>query len=197
MSYNQDIEKKQQPGYQPEPEIQHDIRNKPRIHPELFQRVDFTEDMIGFHGGSQKRAGVKLALWTWLSASVDALIIVSMSCFFVVAFSLLMKTSAAQIIKTILQDVSAIKLLGVSFLMSFWMYLIFMRVFNGATMGEWACQLRLGQPSQRTATNYVTKVLVRTTVIMLTGIIFLPLLSLIVKRDLAGELSGLKMYSLI
>lgn len=49
--------------------------------------VPFTNDIISgvdiieheailsnqFHGGSSKRSGLKLALWSWLSASIDGL----------------------------------------------------------------------------------------------------------------------------
>lgn len=75
--------------------------------------------------------------------------------------------------------------------------MIFLRGFNGATIGEWTCSLRLGQPWQRLQSGYILKVLLRTTLIMATGIVTLPLLSLLFKRDLAGDISGLKIYSLI
>jgi hypothetical protein len=71
-----------------------------------------------------------------------------------------------------------------------------MRVFNGATFGEQACALRLGQPTQRMQPGYIFKVILRTTLIMMTGVIPLPVLSLFFKRDLAGDVSGVKIYSL-
>lgn len=164
---------------------------------DIFQRLDFTENAVGFHGGSSKRTGVKLALWTWLSAAVDTLLMIAMSCFFVITFSFLMKTSAREVLQFLVQDMSLGKLFFGAFLCSFWMYMIFLRGFNGATIGEWTCSLRLGQPWQRLQSGYILKVLLRTTLIMATGIVTLPLLSLLFKRDLAGDISGLKIYSLI
>ncbi len=166
----------------------------PRI--DLFRRVDFTEDAVGFHGGSSKRTGIRLAMWTWLSAAVDTLMMIALSCFFVISFSLLMKNSAPDVLRYILKDLSLAKIFAGAFLFSFWMYMIFLRGFNGATIGEWTCSLRLGQPWQRMQSGYILKVLVRTTLIMATGIITLPILSLLLKRDIAGDISGVKIYSL-
>ena len=64
---------------------------------DIFRRLeiiesDFVSD-LSFHGGSQKRSGLKLALWTWFSATIDTLVLVSLSCFFIVLFSFLMKAS--------------------------------------------------------------------------------------------------------
>ena len=172
-------------------------KNTSRIRSELFKRIDFAEETVGFHGGSKKRTGTRLALWTWLSASVDALVMIGMSCFFILAFSFLMKTSMAYLIKYFYHNLNLIKLSTYSFCFSFCSYLVFMRVFNGATLGEWTCSLRLGQPVQRMQSNYILKVSLRTFLIVITGIIVLPILSLILKKDLAGEISGVKMYSLV
>lgn len=163
---------------------------------DLFRRVDFTEDAMGFHGGSSKRTGIRLAMWTWLSAAVDTLMMIALSCLFVISFSLLMRTSAREVLQFVLQDLSLAKLFGGAFLLSFWTYMIFLRGFNGATIGEWTCSLRLGQPWQRMQSGYILKVLVRTTLIMATGIITIPFLSLLLKRDIAGDISGVKIYSL-
>ena len=72
-----------------------------------------------------------------------------------------------------------------------------MRIFMGASLGEWTCQLRLGQPAQRMRASYYLRVIVRTTLILITGIITIPILSLILKRDLIGEVTGVRVYSLV
>lgn len=187
------------------PQIDRETPNKPQTphrqpsvpRTDLFRRVDFSDNATGFHGGSSKRTGIRLAMWTWLSAAVDTLMMIAMSCFFVIAFSLLMKTSARDVVQFVWQDITLTKLFIGAFLLSFWMYMIFLRSFNGATIGEWTCSLRLGQPWQRMQSGYILKVLARTTLIMATGIIAVPLISLLLKRDLAGEISGVKIYSLV
>ncbi|OFZ32065.1 MAG: hypothetical protein A2622_12235 [Bdellovibrionales bacterium RIFCSPHIGHO2_01_FULL_40_29] len=149
-----------------------------------------------FHNGSKKRSGLKLALWTWFSAGIDGLILVSMSCFFLVLSSFMMKASPQSMLSLFFKDQSFIFSMGILFVLSLWTYLIFMRAFIGASVGEWTCDLRLGEPLQRFQFSYVFKVIVRTTLILMTGVLVLPLISLILSRDLAGEISGLKIYSL-
>ncbi len=74
--------------------------------------------------------------------------------------------------------------------------MISIRSLLGFTIGEWACDLRLGQPHERLRNNYVIKVMLRSSLILLTGVVTLPVLSLLLGRDLAGVLSGLRLFSL-
>ncbi len=165
-----------------------------------FQSVDMLDSETaletGFHSGSSKRSGLRLALWTWFSATVDALVLVSLSCFFMVLFSFLMKTSPSSVVALFLKNQNLISILAMLFVVTVWSYLIFMRAFMGASIGEWACDLRLGEPVQRFRLSYLAKVVLRTTLIMISGIIVIPLLSVVFGRDLAGDISGLKIYSL-
>lgn len=149
-----------------------------------------------FNGGSSKRSGLKLAMWTWLSAFIDGLVLISIACFFTVSFSFLMKTSPGSIFTLFLKNQNLVSVVGFLLMLTIWTYLIFMRAFMGASIGEWACDLRLGQPVQRFKMSYLFKVIFRTTIIVLSGIIFIPILSLILSRDLAGDLCGLRIYSL-
>lgn len=173
-------------------------------------RVPFINDIYGgfdilegevtlstqFNGGSSKKSGLKLALWTWLSALIDGLVLISISCFFTVTFSFLMKTSPGSIVSLFLKNHNLISISAFLLMITIWTYLIFMRAFMGASVGEWACDLRLGEPVQRFKLSYLFKVILRTTVILASGIIFIPILSLILSRDLAGDLCGLRIYSL-
>lgn len=176
-------------------------RNQPaqpdRVEIDLFKRDDFfIEDHLAFQSGSQNRSGFKLALWSWMSASIDTLILISISCFSMIFFSILMKSPIREMLNLGSMESNTAKLFMISFLFSFWVYMVIMRIFMGASLGEWSCQLRLGQPIQRIKSSYILRVIARTTLILLTGVIILPILSLLLKRDIAGELSGLKIYSL-
>lgn len=172
----------------------------PTVRKDLFRRLEIIENDTdlgtGFRSGSQKRSGLKLAIWTWLSATIDALVLVSISSFFTLAFSFLMKTSPSSVVALFIKSQHPMLNLSLLFLLSAWSYLIFMRAFIGASIGEWTCDLRLGEPVQRFKVTYVLKVMFRTTLILATGVFILPLLSLIFRRDLAGDLSGVKIYSL-
>ena len=166
---------------------------------DIFKRLEMIEDAsthVGFHGGSKKRSGLKLALWTWLAAGLDALVLVSTSCFFILVFSFLMKANPNSMFGLFLKNQNSVMMLGILFIATLWTYLIFMRVFIGATLGEWTCGLRLGQPLERFHFSYLIKVTLRTTVVLASGIFIIPLISLLFSRDIAGDISGLKIYSL-
>jgi hypothetical protein len=169
------------------PEI---IRERPLERRHTFQkeylnRLDFIEQN-DFAGGSNSRKGLKLALWTWASAAVDHLIIMAATCVFLLIATLMLKSSLKNIGFSVVTIYSTISVI----------YFVLFRVFLGATCGEYSCSLRLGEPTERLKTNYSLKIFIRTISIMVTGIITLPLLSLISKKDIAGWISGVSIYSL-
>lgn len=158
--------------------------------------MNFT-DSTGFHGGpSARRKGYRLALWSWLASVIDGLILISASCIFITAFSLIMKSSLGALIGDVLNNQSKVMVFFEVFFVFAWIYMVSVRSLMGSTIGEWSCELRLGQPHERLQSSYVLKVALRSTLILLTGVITLPLLSLIFGRDVAGAASGLKLFSL-
>lgn len=78
---------------------------------------------------------------------------------------------------------------GVSFI-----YLTMNRVFLGYTPGEWAFDQRVGLPEDLDKATFSLKVLVRAVFIIATGFVLLPILSVLFNKDLAGSLSGAKLY---
>lgn len=186
------------PNYQPEVEKDKPSRiSDEAIQGNLFKRTDyFVDNSTDFQGGAQSRSGLQLAFWSWMSAFIDTLVLTSISCFSLIMFSFLMKTPAREVFRSISIEPTVAQMFLLSFLFSFWAYMIMMRVFMGASLGEWSCQLRLGQPIQRIKPGYTLRVMARTTVLLLTGVVVLPFLSLIFKRDLLGDLTGIRIYSL-
>ena len=163
----------------------------------LFKRDNyFLENKTDFRSGPQNRSGLNLTLWSWMSALIDSLVLTSISCFCLILFSFLIKTPMGEVFKVLSLEPSIKEMFAISFIFSFWVYLVTMRVFMGASLGEWSCQLRLGQPLQRIKPTYVLRVAARTTLLLITGVVTLPILSLIFKKDLLGELTGIHIYSL-
>ncbi len=72
-------------------------------------------------------------------------------------------------------------------------YLIVSRSFFSSTVGEWAFDLAIGRSSQRNSALYPFRILWRCMVMTLTGIFILPILGLIVRRDLLGILTRTRM----
>lgn len=74
-----------------------------------------------------------------------------------------------------------------------WMYLVLHRMGLGATTGEWVFDIRLGKPEQFNTASYLLKVSLRSLLIVATGFITIPLLSLIAGRDLLGRWLGVEL----
>lgn len=80
------------------------------------------------------------------------------------------------------------------FLFLTWIYLVVNRVFLGATPGEWVFDRRLGRTEQMGTFKFVGQVLARSTLVILTGLILIPLASLIMNKDLLGKWLGLELH---
>lgn len=154
------------------------------------------EQGTGFHGGPSRRKGARLALWSWLASFIDGLILIALSCVFMLMFSMVVNTSVGHVIKGLSHSHHQMMFFVEVFVVFAWFYSITIRSLMGSTIGEWACDLRLGQPHERLHISYIFKVALRSTLILITGVVTLPLLSVLAGKDLAGALSGLRLFSL-
>ena len=160
-------------------------------------RKEWLTPQTGFMGGpTPKRTSYEMVLWSWLAAVIDTLLVTAVSCFFVIAFSFLMKTSLGSIASEVIGKKSTFFLFLQFFIAHNWIYMVFSRGLFGYSIGEMTCNIRLGQPHQRMQLSYLPRVIVRETLIIATGIILLPLVSLIIGKDLTGKMTGLSLYSL-
>ena len=74
------------------------------------------------------------------------------------------------------------------------MYMLTARSFAGASLGEWAFDLQLGDEDDQRKTAYPLLVAWRTFLVTMTGIIVLPILSLVLRQDITKHLTGLQLY---
>jgi len=165
----------------------------------LFIRREYSfvdDDKNQSTRGPSRRQGFKLALWSWLSLLTDGLVIVAAGCFFNLVFMFTVQQFFKADLGFLYLKSNRALSFSCVFIFTGWIYFIATRALVGASVGEWTCSLRLGQPSERLSDTYITRLLIRTTVGVLTGIILLPLMSLFFKKDISGFISGLKLYSL-
>lgn len=73
-----------------------------------------------------------------------------------------------------------------------WVYLVANRIFAGCTPGEWVMDQHLGAPQEVGQANYSMKVALRTTLVVLTGLLVAPALSLFTNSDYFGKITGLE-----
>ena len=74
-------------------------------------------------------------------------------------------------------------------------YYMLSRGLFGSTLGDWAFDVQLGTAQERNHLMYPFQVLFRTFVIMVTGLIVVPLVSIGFGKDIAYYFSGLRLYS--
>lgn len=73
-------------------------------------------------------------------------------------------------------------------------YLTLNRIYLGWTPGEWAFDQRIGKPEELNKAMYSLKVVARSLVVIATGFFILPILSILLNKDLAGRISGAQLY---
>jgi hypothetical protein len=78
-------------------------------------------------------------------------------------------------------------------------YMVACRAYLGYTPGEWAFDQRCGSEVQQASAFYIPRVMLRTLIVLATGVLPLTLIGLMTGRDLAGEWSrlGLQKRSLV
>lgn len=84
--------------------------------------------------------------------------------------------------------------LGSLFATVSWVYLSVNRVFLGATPGEWVFDQRLGPEEAQGTARFAWKAILRSTLILATGLVIVPIASLIARRDLMGRWTGLELH---
>lgn len=186
--------------------IDHSWPEKPTLienHPQEILEADLSVDTIigaAFHRGPQRRRGYRLTGWLLISVLTDLLIITACTGLFLMAGSLVLKWSPQYEFNQWVQSYFHQKVFKETAIILFGyisiLYFIFFRIFLSATIGEWSCGLRIGQPSERMKSSYAFKVILRVLLISCTGVIVFPVLSLLFKKDLAGHLTRASLYTL-
>jgi hypothetical protein len=84
--------------------------------------------------------------------------------------------------------------MGLMFAGISWIYLVGCRAFMGYTAGEWIFDQRVGTPEQMNSLSYIPKIIARSFVVILTGFVLFPLLSLLSGQDFLGRMLGIELF---
>lgn len=128
------------------------------------------------------------------SALLDLIIVTGLSLVFMVALLMVTKVDLNIVYKNLSTDVMTQISLGVLFLAVMQMYVVISRSFFGRTLGEWTFDLQIGEDEQQVKESYPIKVALRSLLTTVTGLVLLPLISVILGRDIAGQVTGVKLY---
>lgn len=73
-------------------------------------------------------------------------------------------------------------------------YMVLTRIFLGSSLGEMVFDIQLGTLEQRHTLIYGLLVIFRSLVVLFTGLIILPILSILLRKDLIGNICGLRLF---
>lgn len=124
----------------------------------------------------------------------DAFVVLGLSCLFSFVVLVVAQLDPLVILRMSVSDPMTTIAVGVLVFSVQQLYTIISRSFFGGTMGEWAFEAELGTQDQQASAFYPLQVLLRSLLISLTGYITLPIASLILRNDIAGQITGLKLY---
>ncbi len=71
-------------------------------------------------------------------------------------------------------------------------YMVVFRTYLGFTPGEWAFDQRCGTEMQQATATYILKITARTMLVMITGFFPMALISMILRTDITGLITGLQ-----
>ncbi len=140
------------------------------------------------------RPRLKPATVNFGSAILDFVIVLAFSLVFMVAMFMVTKVD----VNLVMGNIFAHRMTQVSVALLFaavmQIYLITSRSFYGCTIGEWTFDLQVGEENEQAQDSYPLKVTLRSFLVLGTGVVVLPLLSLILGRDIAGQLTGARLF---
>lgn len=130
-----------------------------------------------------------------ISASIlDGIVIFALSLVFLVVLMTVTKIDLSQLIVHSGLDLPTQLAFTVLMAAVLLMYVVVTRSFFGRTLGEWTFDFQMGDDLQHKMTLYPLRVLWRGILVLMTGIVLLPLLSLLFRQDLLASITGLQLY---
>lgn len=143
---------------------------------------------------SPKSKALEAATMSLPSAFLDFIIVMALAIVFLVALLMVTKVDLNVVLKNLNRDLMTQLSLGIMFIAVMQMYVVIARSFFGRTLGEWTFDLQVGKDAEQTTESYPLRVAFRSLLTTMTGLILLPVISVLVRRDIAGSLSGVKLY---
>lgn len=160
------------------------------------RRLDFeksTESKQKLATASRKEE-FKATTFSFSAAMLDAMLVVAAS---LLCMIILLVITKVDLIRN-LSNPDAQGMIYLSTLSLFagvaFIYLTVNRIFVGCTPGEWAFDQRIGKPEELNKASYSLKVVARSFVVIATGFIVLPILSILFNKDMAGSITGARLF---
>ena len=128
------------------------------------------------------------------SIVLDFVVVVALSLVFLVSLLSVTKVEVLSVAFNAQSDLATQLSLAILFVAIMQMYVVVARSFFGRTLGEWTFDFQMGDDRQHKSGFYPLLVAWRSLLVVLTGVVTLPLLSLIMRKDITAKISGLQLY---
>ncbi|MEN0057679.1 MAG: RDD family protein [Bdellovibrio sp.] len=155
---------------------------------------------LDFENSKQKistptaREEYKKSTWSFSAAFLDGMLVIASG---LLCMIILLVVTKVDLVRNLSQpdEQGMIYLATLALFASvIFIYLTVNRLYLGCTPGEWAFDQRIGKPEEMNRTSYALRVVARSLLVLVTGVITLPLLSTIFGRDLVGNWTGTQLY---
>jgi hypothetical protein len=155
------------------------------------KKYDFTEDLKLSQPQENK---MKLSHFELSAALLDGMLIIASFLTSLIVLLVITKVDLFGNLLTPDEDGMIYYSLAGLFAGLCWMYLIVNRMFLGFTPGEWVFDQRIGKVEQLGTASYSLGIVMRSTIIIATGLILLPLASMISGKDWIGKLFNVQTF---
>lgn len=158
------------------------------------RRLEFDKGVSEKPSQAKAKTEFKPTTWSFSAAMLDSMLVVAASLLCMII--LLVVTKVDLIGNLSNPDAQGMIYLSTAamFATVTFIYLTLNRMYIGCTPGEWAFDQRIGKPEELNKASYSLKVVARSLVVIVTGFIVLPVLSAILGQDIAGTITGARLY---
>lgn len=129
------------------------------------------------------------------SAVLDTLVAIGIACLFLAVALSITGANLLAMLESSQTDDAIVVSLVMFFVGMGLLYVLAARTWVGATLGEWSYEVRVGDAQARKRWFYPILILWRSLVVAATGFVLLPLISVLVGRDVLKYLTGLELTS--
>lgn len=146
-------------------------------------------------GGHDSMApGLEPVSVSFTSAVLDLIVVFAVFLVFLSTLLLITNVDLSSVMMQVETNTATKISMAVLFLTVLQIYVVLSRSLFGQTLGEWTFDMQMGKKEDQKSETYPLRVLGRSLLMLVTGIVVLPLISLISNQDIAARITGIQLY---
>jgi len=134
-------------------------------------------------------------VFSWSAAIVDGVMVAAISLLFLVSLLLITDVDLMGLLVHPELNFIAFSCLAVLLLAVTQIYMVGARGWAGATLGDWAFDIEVGNYLERSSLTFPLKLMFRSLLYTVTGFVLIPLFSTLFRKDISGDVTGLTLQA--